>query len=409
MFLDVDRFKVVNDELGHEAGDKLLASIGERIRRSIRTTDTVARYGGDEFVVVAEDIRFHDEPASIAERMIAAVGEPLELAGRMMKPSISVGIVSTASGGRNPEELVHDADLAMYKAKEHGGGGFALFNEAMGRRARRRLELEDDLRLAIDQGELLLHYQPIVTLGGQIRAVEALVRWQHPRLGLLAPIDFIPLAEETGLVVRLGKWVLEEACRQVVEWRSNVSPSLELSVNVATRQLADSGLPAMVQDILARTALPPSALCLEVTESGLLSEPETAVISLQALRSSGVKVAVDDFGAGYSSLVHLKRFPVQILKLDRLFVAGISRDKDNVAIAASVVRLAHAMGLTAVAEGVETTEQRAILEELGCEHAQGFLWSPAEAPEVMAQLLASPDLLAPPATTGEAGFQLAGP
>ena len=396
-------FKKINDTYGHEAGDELLVSIGDRIRRSIRTTDTVARYGGDEFVVIAEDIRFHDEPASIAERVIAAVGEPLELAGRVMTPSISVGIVSTASGGRTPDDLVRDADMAMYKAKEHGGGGFALFNEAMGRRAHRRLELEDELRLAIDHRELLLHYQPIVTLGGQIRAVEALLRWQHPRLGLLAPIDFIPLAEETGLVVELGRWVLEEASRQVVAWRSTVAPSLELSVNVATRQLADPGLPAMVRDILARTALPPSALCLEVTESGLLLEPEAAAVSLRALRSSGVKVAVDDFGAGYSSLVQLKRFPVQILKLDRLFVAGISQDKDAVAIAASVVRLAHAMGLSAVAEGVETAEQRAILEELGCEQAQGFLWSAAEAPEVVAQLLAPSDPLLPlPATKGGA-------
>ena len=389
LFVDVDRFKLVNDDLGHEAGDKLLTSIGERIVHTIREIDTVARYGGDEFVIVAEDIHLPDEPASIAKRIIAAVGEPIEIAGCQLRPSISVGIVSADSGARSAEHLLRDADVAMYKAKELGGGCFAIFDEAMGARARGRLELEEELRRAIKGEELVVHYQPIVTLSGQIRGVEALVRWQHPRLGLVAPMEFIPLAEETGLVVALGAWVLEEACRQAASWRATVSPGLELSVNVASRQLSDPALPAIVKDVLERTGMAPSALCLEITESALLLEPVASDAALRALSEIGVKVAVDDFGTGYSSLLHLKRFPVQILKLDRVFVAGISHSNADAAVAASVLRLAQSLGLQAVAEGVETVEQRTILEDLGCEQAQGFLWSPAQTAEAVSALLES--------------------
>lgn len=263
--------------------------------------------------------------------------------------------------------------------------------------------LEQDLRLGIDNGSLRLHYQPIVTLAGEVRAMEALVRWQHPRRGLVAPMDFIPLAEETGLIITLGAWVLDNACRQVAAWRETLAPSLELSVNLGTRQLADPCLTATVKDALALSAIDASALCLEITDAGLLLESEAAVSSLEALRELGVRVAVDDFGTGSSSLLCLKRFPVQILKLDGSFVSGICHNHDDAAIAGSVVRLAHSLRLSTVAEGVETVEQRAVLEDLGCEQAQGFLWSPAREPEAITKLLESPGRL-PPSLAPEEGL-----
>jgi diguanylate cyclase (GGDEF)-like protein/PAS domain S-box-containing protein len=387
MFLDVDRFKLVNDGLGHEAGDEVLVQLGTRIQNAIRASDTVARYGGDEFVVIAEDIGSPREPILIAERIMAAVSAPITIGDRKLTPSISVGIAITTKE-TTPDDLVRNADVAMYRAKERGGGCAVVFDDAMGRRALGRFELEGDLRQAIDDGQLRVHYQPIVSLKGDIIGLEALVRWQHPSRGLLPPGEFIPLAEETSLILPLGLHVLGEAVRQVAAWRARLAPDLQLAVNISARQLVDTSFPGAVADILAAHDFTPSALCLEITETSLMSEPAAAAATLRELRKLGVLVGVDDFGTGYSSLLYLRRFPVQVLKLDRFFVAGMATSHEDAVIAESVITLARSLGMTAIAEGVETREQRDMLEGLGCERAQGFLWSAAGTVEQVESWLA---------------------
>ena len=403
MFIDVDRFKLVNDGLGHDAGDELLVHVGERIRSAVRANDTVARYGGDEFVIIAEDVTSTREPLLIAERVQAAVGAPLSIRNRDLSPSVSIGIVVSRARDGRPDQLIRNADVAMYRAKERGGRSAVVFDDLMGRRALGRFELEGDLRRAIDRGDLRVHYQPIVSLWGEIAGLEALVRWQHESRGLVPPNDFIPLAEETGLVVPLGLRVLEEAVRQVADWRRRLAPDLDLSVNISTRQLADPEFPARVAEILGRADFEPSAFCLEITETGLLAEPEAATASLQELRKLGVRLGVDDFGTGYSSLLYLRRFPVQVLKLDRFFVAGITTSHEDIVIAESVIGLARDLGMSAIAEGVETREQRDILRGLGCEKAQGFLWSRAETADVVEQWLATSPARLSPAASATAG------
>jgi diguanylate cyclase (GGDEF)-like protein/PAS domain S-box-containing protein len=389
LFVDVDRFKLVNDGLGHEAGDEFIVELSERIVGAVRGVDTVARYGGDEFVVIAEDLSHPREANIIAGRIIAAAHEPLLLRGHELKPRVSLGIAVAAAGQSSPESLVRDADVAMYRAKEQGGGQWMTFDEEMGERAKGMLEFEEDLRRAIQRGELILHYQPIVSMGGEIRGAEALVRWDHPTRGLLPPNDFIPVAEATGLVVPLGEWVLETACRQAAAWRSTVAPEVEIFVNVAAQQLADADFADAVGRILVTAGLEPSALCLEITETGLMSDPKAVAASLQRLTPLGVRVAVDDFGTGYGSLMYLRQFPVGVLKLDRFFVAGLTSNAADTVIAESVIRLARSLGLTSIAEGVETVDQRRALETLGCDRAQGWLWAKAQPAPDITPLLAA--------------------
>jgi diguanylate cyclase (GGDEF)-like protein/PAS domain S-box-containing protein len=420
MFLDLDRFKLVNDGLGHESGDDLLVEVGSRVRAAVRDTDTVARYGGDEFVIVMEEAGTLDDVRAVAARVLSTVGEPITLAGREVRPTVSIGIAMTSDDRGRPDDLVRDADIAMYRAKDRGGHRAEVFESLVDSRTIVRFELERDLRLAIGAGAgaaaagatrspgeasagwLEVYYQPIYSFGTDsgIVGVEALVRWEHPSYGLMSPLEFIPLAEETGLIVPLGELVLECAVRQVVAWRESVHPDLSVSVNVAARQLDDPGLAAAVAKVLADNHLEPAALCLELTETALLRDSAGALETLERLRELGVRLAVDDFGTGYSSLVYLRRYPVQLVKLDRTFVSGVPTSREDAAIVSAVIDLAHALGMQAVAEGVETDEQRSVLAALGCELAQGYLWSPPRPVREMSELLEAHALARKGAATG---------
>jgi diguanylate cyclase (GGDEF)-like protein/PAS domain S-box-containing protein len=389
IFLDLDNLKVLNDSLGHQAGDQLLRAIGPRLRRELRGTDTVARFGGDEFAVVCSDVTDEHHGAAIAERLVRAFEAPFVVDGEERFGSASVGVVITdPQAPREPEELLSDADAAMYRAKERGRGRIELFDEGMRSRLVTRLAEERRLRVAVAHEELDLHYQPVVALPGlEVVGVEGLVRWRHPERGVVAPAEFIPLAEESGLITDLGHWVLEEGCRQAGGWVRELGPDrqLEVALNLSTRQLSEQGLAKRVEALLDRHGLTPGgvALCLEITESFLLEDPVATGTVLDELRGLGVRLAIDDFGTGYSSLSYLRRFPLDALKIDRAFVSGLGLDSDSRAIASAIVEMAHALGLQVVAEGVEEEVQVEVLVEMGCDRAQGFLFSrPVPAPEL---------------------------
>ena len=374
LFVDLDRFKVVNDTLGHSVGDEVLIRIGERLRAAMRPEDTVGRLSGDEFVVVCDDM----DPVDllrVADRVAAAIEVPLPLYGRDTVITASIGIAAVNGGGR-AEDVLRDADVAMYRAKEQGRARIEVFDEAVRARLLERLETEHLLRRALGRGELRLDYQPIVrVVSGDLGSFEALVRWNHPERGLVAPDEFIPLAEDTGLIIPIGQWVLREACAQLSAWRA-ASPTMsavQVSVNLSAKQFNNPDIVATVADALALASLPAAALTLEITESVLMEQVEATAHTLQALKDLGVGLSIDDFGTGYSSLSYLKRFPVDVLKIDRSFVDGLGTDADDHAIVGAVVSLAHALGLSVVAEGVETTSQLNELRRLGCDSAQGYL------------------------------------
>jgi diguanylate cyclase (GGDEF)-like protein/PAS domain S-box-containing protein len=383
LFLDLDRFKVVNDSLGHAAGDALLREVVVRLQALLRPSDTIARLGGDEFAVLCEELGEERQVTEVADRIERALRLPFTIRGAEVHVSTSIGIAMATDPEATPESLLRDADAAMYQAKDRGRARYELFDQALRAKATRRLEIENALRHAIDNGELRVHYQPEVDLvTGAVTGVEALVRWQHPEQGLLLPGAFIPVAEETGLIVPLGQWVLEEVCAQRRRWTEAHPgwPPLGISVNISARQLTRADLPQMVASTLALNGIPAAALCLEITETVFMEDVEMVSVAFDALRRLGVRVAVDDFGTGYSSLVYLKRFPVRRLKIDRRFVDGLGHDADDAAIVAGVVSLAHGLGLEAVAEGVERPEQLAALRATECDLAQGFHWSEALAP-----------------------------
>ena len=387
LFLDLDRFKWLNDSLGHAAGDELLVEVANRLRHTMRGEDTVARFGGDEFVVLCDGVADQAEAEALAGRLAAVLAAPIMVAGEETTVTVSIGIAYAppASTGDTPESMVRDADAAMYRAKDQGRNRFEVFDVTTLELALARHETTNALRRGVERGELVVHYQPALDLGtGRVVGVEALVRWNHPQRGLLPPGEFIGLAEETGLVVPIGAEVLTTACRQVTAWQrsSDIPEDLSVSVNLAVRQLLAPDLAAVVEEALVGSGLEPSRLCLEITESGFLEDLESSTRALNRLKALGVRIGVDDFGTGFSSLIYLKRFPVDVLKIDRSFVAGLCLDPQDRAIVASVIDLAHAFGLTTIAEGVETAEQLALLQDLGCEQGQGFLWSrplPADA------------------------------
>jgi diguanylate cyclase (GGDEF)-like protein len=378
MFIDLDRFKVVNDSLGHDAGDQLLIAVGQRLLGAVRPGDTVARLGGDEFVILCEGSSDEASAWVLAERLQEAIAEPFNLAGREVTVSMSVGLAVARGGDAiTADGVLRDADLAMYRAKELGRDRIEAFDEAMRRAAGVRLERESAIRRGLAEGEFAVYYQPILELPtSTVVGVEALVRWIQPDGTVVAPDDFVPLAEDSGLIAALGAVVLVEACTEVANWNASRpdQPQLYLSVNLSARQLDRDDLMRLVEDALAASGLDPSLLALEITESTLM-DADAARDVLEGLKGLGATLVVDDFGTGYSSLMYLRRLPVDAVKIDKSFVSGLGRNDEDTAIVAAVVRLAGALGLHTIAEGVETADQHAALTALGCEFGQGFHWS----------------------------------
>ncbi|MFU2486393.1 EAL domain-containing protein [Thauera sp. WH-1] len=376
MFVDLDRFKRINDSLGHEVGDRLLVEIASRLRASLREDDTVARMGGDEFLVILSNLQGPDEAAVTARRLVSALRRPVVIEGRELVVTTSVGISIYPDDSLDAQTLIKNADIAMYRAKDEGRNSFQLYEPAMNARSLEHLALETALHRALPRSELQLYFQPLVEAGaGSLVAAEALLRWQHPDLGLVSPADFIPLAEETGLIVPIGEWVLRSACEYHCSWRETGRPPLRMMVNISARQFRDEGFVAMVGSVLADTGMPPESLTLELTESMLMEGTDRAIARLEQLRALGVGLAIDDFGTGYSSLAYLKRFPIDELKIDRLFVRGIDRNPRDAALVAAIVSLGHSLGLRVVAEGVETRAHLEVLRGQGCDLAQGFHFS----------------------------------
>ena len=400
LFVDLDRFKTVNDSMGHLIGDEVLVAVARRLHAATRNVDTVARLAGDEFVVLCPDLPDTEAAERRAHEIAHVISQPIAVSsGRQVVITASIGISFVRGGGADPEELLRDADVAMYHAKERGRARVERFDQALRAQAQRRFDIERDLRIAIDEGQLAVHYQPIASmLTNRIVGVEALVRWNHPTRGAIPPVEFIPIAEETGLVLPLGAWVLEQACAQMARWQATVpgAHAMHLSVNLSGRQLGDPELVATIAEALRGSGLDSESLWLEITESVLMDDAAGAARTLAAVRALGVHLVIDDFGTGYSSLAYLKRFPVDVLKIDRSFVDGLGTDPESEAIVHAVIGLARSLNLSVVAEGVETTEQLAELRRLNCTMCQGYLIArPMPAEEVDFQIAVPAPLLRP--------------
>ncbi|MEV7623301.1 EAL domain-containing protein [Actinoplanes sp. NPDC089786] len=396
LFLDLDGFKEVNDSLGHLAGDQLLVRVADRLRAAVRADDIVARFGGDEFAVLIAAPLGAPDAEQVAQRIVDSLHDPFRIDTREMHVQASIGLAAGAlladallngQGEAGADQLMRNADLAMYRAKEAGGSGWASYHPQMLAGLVERLELEADLRLALERGELELYYQPSIDLAdNRVSGFEALVRWQHPTRGMISPLDFIPIAEATGLIVPLGHWVLTEACRQAVAWGVR-EQDLRMAVNVSVRQFDRIDLAAVVAEVLAETGMPADKLCLEMTESVLMTDTEENLEQLVRLKALGVSLAIDDFGTGYSSLAYLRRFPVDTLKIDRSFVERIGAQTDDAALARTIVQLGQSLNMSTVAEGVEEYGQLAALRAMGCRFAQGFYFSPPVPAAVAGRLL----------------------
>jgi diguanylate cyclase (GGDEF)-like protein len=377
LFLDLDNFKLVNDSLGHEIGDQLLLAVARRLQGSVRVEDTVARFGGDEFAIAAADISQQEDATRIAARVAEQLAAPFSLSGQEVYVTSSIGIALNRSEHDRPESLLRDADTAMYKAKVNGKSRFELFSQDMQQQTTERLRLETDLRRAFERGELQLHYQPVVDLPSRrIVEVEALLRWEHPRRGFVSPTEFIPVAEDSGLITPIGRWVLAQACRQGRIWRDELGPAApkKVSVNLSARQFS-SGLVREIQRLLGESGLGPDGLKLEITEGVLMRSEASTFAILQELKELGIDLALDDFGVGYSSLAYLKRFPFSSLKIDRTFVQRIGRDPEDAAIIRAIVTIARTLRMHIVGEGIETVDQYDRLLSVGCDRGQGYYFA----------------------------------
>ncbi|HKB58440.1 MAG TPA: EAL domain-containing protein [Gallionellaceae bacterium] len=387
LFIDLDDFKVVNDSLGHNVGDQLLRELGRRFLGCVREVDSVARIGGDEFVIVLTGIAHRGDVAAIAEKVLEALAKPFILEGREVFISSSIGIASYPKDGQNEAALLKNADSAMYHAKERGKGNYQFYAAEMNEMALERLSLINDLHRALERNEFILHYQPQVNIAsGKISGVEALIRWQHPRKGTIPPMIFIPVAEETRLIIPIGQWILRKACAQAMEWH-RAGFEITLSVNLSVLQVEERKLVELVEDTLRETGMNPKFLELELTENILIQRPDIIYNVFQQLRGLGVRLAIDDFGTGYSSLSYLSKLPIDKLKIDRSFIHDLANNADDRSIVEAIISLAHSLRLRSIAEGVETPEQEKILRRLDCDELQGYIYSPPLPQEELTALL----------------------
>ena len=391
LFMDLDGFKTINDSLGHEAGDRLLVAVAECLRNRLRTEDVLARFGGDEFAVLLEDTAGTSEAIRVAQRIAEDLREPFTVDDFQVSVNTSIGItLGTAQAKDDPERMLREADSAMYRAKEEGPGRYAVFDPAMQARAQKRLELEAELRQALEQGEFVLYYQPEVSLhDGKMVGIEALLRWQHPQRGLLQPSAFMPLAEETDLIVPIGRWVLEEACGQAKRWEEErpLASPMTMEINLSSKQLRRQGLVRTVEEALTRADLEVHTLALDMTETVLIRVSEDNTQALDALKEMGVRLGLDDFGTGYSSLSYLKRFPVDRVKVDKSFVKGLGENATDTALVRMIIDLCHTLGVEVLAEGIETSDQATLLRDMGCDMGQGYYFArPLRAEELAERL-----------------------
>lgn len=390
LLLDMDRFKAINDTLGHAVGDNLLKILGGRLSGCVRDCDTVSRLAGDEFALILPDLTHAEDAARVAKKILNIFVPPFNVDGHELFMSASIGIATYPMDGDNLDVLLRNVDIAMYHAKEHGRNTFQFYATEMNTKAFERLSLENALRHALERNELFLHYQPQVDLRtGKITAVEALLRWRHPELGVISPLQFIPIAEETGMIIAIGEWVLHAACAQNKAWQAAGLPPFRIAVNLSARQLRQTSFIHVIERTLQETGLEPGYLELELTESMLMHNTENAIAMLAALDGMGIDLSVDDFGTGYSSLTYLKRLPINALKIDKSFVSDIPGDLDDAAIASTIIVMAHNLGIRVIAEGVETQEQRNFLGERACDAMQGYLFSRPVEPEKIPLLFVS--------------------
>jgi len=398
LFIDLDRFKVINDSLGHDAGDMLLMVVANRLRGALRSNDVVARLGGNEFVVILEECAETDDVENIATKLLSVLSQPMELSGHECHTTASIGIAMYPQNGSDALTLTKNADMAMYLAKEDGKDGFRFFSREAKAQSIERLGLETALRRALERDQLSLHYQPKVDMAsGQITGVEALLRWAHPEFGMVAPLQFIPLAEETGLIVPVGRWVLKEACAQNMAWQRHGLRPISMAVNLSPRQFADGHLLRDIDEALASSGMSPVLLQLEVTESMVMRNVPRAVRVLDAIRSRGIPLAIDDFGTGYSSMSLMKQLPIDTIKIDRSFVRDLPDDSEDRAITQAIISMGKALGMTVIAEGVETAEQQAFLRSHACDEMQGYLFSkPLPSGQLADLLRAAPLSVSPP-------------
>jgi diguanylate cyclase (GGDEF)-like protein len=398
LFIDLDRFKIINDSLGHEAGDSLLVEIANRLRSSLRACDVVARLGGDEFVVILEETADSNDIEDVARNLLSVLAQPLLLSGHECHATASIGIAMYPADGTDVQTLTRNADMAMYLAKEDGKNGFRFFSKEIKTQSIERLTLETALRRALERDQFALHYQPKVDMATrQITGVEALLRWTHPDLGVLPPMQFIPLAEETGLIVPIGRWVLQEACAQNAAWQGHGLRPISMAVNLSPRQFADEHLLRDIDEALGTSGMSPALLQLEVTESMVMQNVSRAIKVLKAIQHRGIRLAIDDFGTGYSSMSLMKQFPIDTIKIDRSFVRDLAEDSEDQAITEAIIRMGKALGMMVIAEGVETTEQETFLRDHACDEMQGFLFSKPVPPQQLADLLRpAPPLISPP-------------